>query len=64
MSNRLLTPKDAAAYLSRSESALKLWRAKGIGPAYVKLNARTLRYRESDLQSWIEANVYGGESHG
>lgn len=63
MSDRLLTPKEAAAFLSRSESALKQWRAKGTGPAYVKLNERTLRYRESDLMAWIEAKTQGGELH-
>jgi predicted DNA-binding transcriptional regulator AlpA len=60
MGDRLLTPKEAGAYLSRSESCLKLWRAKGTGPAYTKLNERMIRYRESDLLKWVEAGLKGG----
>lgn len=52
----LLTPHEAAEFLSLSTSWLAKLRMKGDGPAYVKLGRR-IRYRRSDLLAWTEGAV-------
>jgi excisionase family DNA binding protein len=49
----LLNEKEAARFLSMSYRTLQSWRSAGEGPPYLKLG-RSIRYRRSDLMSWIE----------
>ena len=53
---RLLTPKEAAAFLRLSVSWLAKVRMRGDGPVYVK-PGRAVRYRESDLLSWLRSRA-------
>ncbi|WP_368344807.1 helix-turn-helix transcriptional regulator [Pelagovum sp. HNIBRBA483] len=53
-SNRLLNEADAADILCYSVRALQNWRYRGGGPRFVKVSARSVRYRYSDLIAWIE----------
>ena len=60
MDERLLTPKEAAAYLGLSVSWLNKWRMKGRGPVFVKFDDSPrghVRYREADLARFIEARM-------
>lgn len=50
----LLVVDEAAAYCSLSKSYLNTLRVTGSGPAFLKLG-RAVRYRRSDLDSWIES---------
>ena len=66
MANPLLTPEDAGAQLGLSLGALAQLRYTGGGPRFIKLTARAVRYRQSDLDAWIAASArtstrsYGG----
>lgn len=63
MTDRMLSPKEAAAYLQLSESWLTKWRMRGAGPSYVKLNDSQrgrIRYPESALKAWIQTRLKGG----
>jgi excisionase family DNA binding protein len=51
--DELLTARELAAELKVSLRTLERWRARGIGPAYVRLG-RTVRYRRSDVNTWLE----------
>jgi excisionase family DNA binding protein len=51
----LLTGRDAASFLSLSLRTLERLRVSGGGPLFVKCG-RSVRYRQSDLDSWIEAH--------
>jgi len=61
MNSNLLTPKEAAAFLTEnlgrtvSYNTLALWRSHGKGPAYLKnkYNKRVY-YRKEDLIAWME----------
>jgi len=53
--DRLLDTHEAAALLGFTESTLKRWRSKGTGPAYVKVNGYAVRYRQSELDAWLNA---------
>lgn len=52
----MVTTEQAAAMLNLKKNTLELWRLRGTGPAYVKLG-RAVRYRLSDLESYIESQV-------
>ena len=51
---RLLTPKEAAAFLRLSVSFLAKARMRGDGPPYFK-PGRAVRYRERDLIEWLKS---------
>ncbi len=50
----LLTISEAAAYLKIPVETLRKWRAQGRGPKAIKLG-RHLRYRQDDVDQWIDA---------
>jgi predicted DNA-binding transcriptional regulator AlpA len=53
MTNPLLTPAEAGAQLGLTPAALAQLRYTGGGPCFVKLTAKAVRYRQSDLDRWI-----------
>lgn len=50
-------PREAAPLVGVTGQTLKRWRAKGIGPAYVRLDNGQVRYRICDLDAYLAANV-------
>lgn len=55
--NRLVTEHEAADMLCYSVRALQNWRHRGGGPRFVKVSARSVRYRIADLLDWIDART-------
>ena len=54
MTERLLTTREVATFLGLSpETVLRRWRA-GELPAY-RLASNVLRFRESEIEAWLEA---------
>ena len=49
----LLTVEQTAEYLGLAISTLNNWRHNGEGPGFIKLG-RAVRYRQSDLDAYIE----------
>lgn len=62
--DKLLSPAEAASYLSVRRATLDVWRCLGKGPGYVKITegqSGRVRYRLSDLDRWIrERSVAAG----
>lgn len=56
--------KQAAEYLNLKDSTLEKWRVTGDGPVFVALSGRAVRYRESDLCSFVESRVRKSTSEG
>ncbi len=52
--NALVNEREAASMLCYSVRALQNWRHRGGGPRFVKVSARSVRYRRADLMAWIE----------
>lgn len=50
---KLLTTTEVADFLSVAPATLKFWRHRGTGPTACKVG-RAVRYRGSDIQSWLE----------
>ena len=59
----LMTTEDAAGRLCMKPLSLVDWRCKGIGPVYIRVGGRCIRYRQSDLDAWIEANASSQAKH-
>lgn len=55
--NQLMNERDAAAFLGYTVRALQNWRVRGGGPKFVKVSARSIRYRMRDLLDWIDAHT-------
>ncbi|HTG34971.1 MAG TPA: helix-turn-helix domain-containing protein [Thermoanaerobaculia bacterium] len=53
----LKTEKEAAGLLGFSVRTLQAWRVRGGGPQFVKVSARCVRYRLTDLDSWVEERL-------
>lgn len=53
-SDKLINEREAASFLGYSIRALQNWRYRGGGPRFVKVSARSVRYRLKDLIDWIE----------
>lgn len=49
----LMTRNEAAAYLNLAPQTLANWCAKGAGPAVVRISVRCIRYRLSDLVTFV-----------
>ena len=52
----LLNESQAAEKLGRSAGTLKRWRAKGYGPAFIRIGNRTPVYRPEAITAWLEAS--------
>src|SRR5215831_21018675 len=51
---KLLTQQQVAARLGVSARTIEGWRARGVGPPFLRLSARAVRYRAVDLEQWLD----------
>lgn len=51
----ILTKKQAAEHLGVSVRTLETMMHNGTGPRFVKLGKKLVRFRQTDLDTWIEA---------
>lgn len=58
----LVNENEAAAFLGYTTRALQNWRVRGGGPRFVKVSARSVRYRRRDLILWAEARLVSSTS--
>lgn len=57
MATKLFTTKQAAKYLSISAAFLNRDRHEGARIPFVKVGTRSIRYRESDLDRFLDSQV-------
>lgn len=62
LSSCLLNERKTAEYLSVSQKTLQNWRQQGRGPRYIRLSAGAVRYRLSDLHTWIDFRCFQSTS--
>ena len=62
MATLLLTQREAASVLRLSERTLERWRVAGIGPRFVRLGRRSIRYRQQNVDAYVAARVVASTS--
>ncbi len=50
----LWSSKRVSEYINCAEVTVRSWRRTGLGPRYLKLTNRQVRYRPSDVRAWLE----------
>ena len=58
----LIDEKAAALLLGYTVRALQNWRVRGGGPRFVKVSARSVRYRRKDLIEWADSRTVSNTS--
>lgn len=53
----LLKEAEASAYLNVPTKTLRQWRWKGAGPHFIKLRGKMVRYRQADLDAFVESGA-------
>lgn len=53
----LLTTTQAAKLVNQKPRFLEARRIRGGGPKFVRVSARSIRYRIKDVEDWIESRV-------
>ncbi len=60
--DRLINENEAANFTGYTIRALQGWRVKGGGPNFIKVSARSIRYRRRDLIQWAESKLAANTS--
>lgn len=60
--DKLINEREAGEFLGYSIRTLQNWRVRGGGPKFVKVSARSVRYRRRDLNEWIDAHLRANTS--
>ena len=55
--DRLINEHEAAGFIGYTIRALQGWRVKGGGPKFIRVSARSIRYRRRDLIEWAESRL-------
>ena len=53
----LLTEVEVAGILKMKQQTLRNWRGQRVGPRFIKLRDRSVRYRRGDVEAWIDAQA-------
>lgn len=56
-SGRLLTAQEVSAQTGLSVETLAQWRSQRRGFPFIKISHNCVRYRQSDLDGWLEARI-------
>ena len=54
---RLFDQRELAKELGLSKRSLERYRLHGNGPRYVRVGSRLIRYREEDVEAWINQSL-------
>lgn len=53
--DKTLDPAETATFLNIQPRTLESWRARRIGPPWIRYSKTCVRYRVSDLVAWQES---------
>lgn len=58
----LLTSEEVAKWIGTSTQFVELGRMRDYGPRYIRLSARVIRYKRSDVLAWLEFRMHSQTS--
>jgi predicted DNA-binding transcriptional regulator AlpA len=58
----LVTEKEVGLLLNLTPQCLQAWRQNGEGPPFIRISARCIRYRRSDVEAWIAEGLCSSTS--
>lgn len=53
----VIDENEAAAFMGISPKTLQGWRTRRMGPPYVRIARKCIRYRKTDLQAYMDERV-------
>lgn len=53
----VMDEKDAALFIGVSQKTLQTWRSRRMGPPYIRIARKCIRYRRADLEEFVDARV-------
>ena len=57
-----LTTSQAAELLQVGTQTLSNWRVQGVGPRFIRLDGRLVRYRQSDIDEYLAERIVAPRS--
>jgi len=54
MTETLLNTRQVAEQLGVHHTTIERWRADGHGPKHIRVAPRIIRYRQTDIDTWLE----------
>ena len=58
----LINEVKAAEFVGYTVRALQNWRVRGGGPPFIKVSARSIRYRRRELIAWADSRLQANTS--
>ena len=58
----LLTQREAATLLKLSQRTIERLRVSGLGPKFIRVSGRSIRYRLTDIETYVSSRVVGSTS--
>jgi predicted DNA-binding transcriptional regulator AlpA len=56
--DQLFTTPELASYLGVSVQFLEIGRTKGVGPAFIRVTPRMVRYQKRDVIAWLSERAH------
>ncbi len=60
----LLTTQEVADFMGIASFTLAKYRMKGIGPKYIQLGKKLIRYRKEDIEEWLSIHIGQSQKNG
>lgn len=57
--SKLLNEREAGRFLGVTAAGMRGWRAKGLGPPWIRIGKRLVRYDAGVLRKWVEEQAAG-----
>ncbi|MDZ4091636.1 MAG: DNA-binding protein [Arthrobacter sp.] len=57
MEDALHKPETVAEFLGTTAGNLAQMRYRGLGPKFIKVSGKAVRYRQSDIDSWLASQT-------
>lgn len=57
-----MSTKQLASHIGCAEVTVRSWRASGIGPQFIRVTPRQVRYRLEDVEKWLQERTIANTS--